>query len=166
MVDNQRNIASFMIRFTQHIWHDKDDDPQVQWRGQINHVQGDDEATFTDLTEALEFIQRHLTQLTLDATAGGDKNEQDEVLTKSYILWEQFAGAYSSMMVDAMQRSINQSEAFKDQMDETVGIALKSWKFPSDEDSDEIDTAIKELNSQVQVLAEKIARLEEGLNKG
>ena len=100
MVDDQRSIASFMIRFTQHIWRDKEDDPQVQWRGQINHIQGDDELAFTDLTEALEFIQSHLTQLTLDATADVDKDEQEEVLTKSYVLWEQFADTYSKMMFD------------------------------------------------------------------
>lgn len=163
MVDDQRSIASFMIRFTQHIWRDKNDEPQVQWRGQINHVQGDDELSFTDLTEALEFIQRHLTQLTLDATADGGKDEQDEVLTKSYSLWEQFADTYSNMMFDAMRRSIDQSETFKGQMDEAVGMAMKSWQFPIAEESDEINARINHLNSQVQALAEKLSQLEDKL---
>ena len=165
MVDDQRSIASFMIRFTQHIWRDKEDEAQVQWRGQINHVQGDDQLSFTDLTEALEFIQRHLTQLTLDATSDGDKDEQDEVLTKSYIIWERFADAYSQMMFEAMRQSLDQSEAFKDQMDEAVGMAFKTWQIPKAEEADEINNAINDLNSQVQALAEKIAMLEEKMKK-
>lgn len=165
MVEDQRSIASFMIRFTQHIWRDPQDEPQVQWRGQINHVQGDDELTFTDLTEALEFIQRHLTQLTIDATAGEDKIDQDKVLDKSYVLWEQFAATYSNMVFDAMRNTINQSEAIKSQMDEALGTALKSWQMPVAEESDEISNAVDDLNSQVQALAEKVAKLEEVLKK-
>ena len=165
MVDDQRSIASFMIRFTQHIYRDEGDEAQVQWRGQINHVQGDDELSFTDLTEALEFIQRHLTQLTLDATADGDKIEQEEVLAKSYILWEQFADAYTNMMFDAMRRSMDQSEAFKHQMDEAVGFSLKSWQIPNAEQSDEITSRINNLNIQIQDLAKKISQLEDELTK-
>jgi len=163
MVEDQRSIASFMIRFTQHIWRDSQDEPQVQWRGQINHVQGDDETTFTDLTEALEFIQRHLTLLTMNATSSADKQDQEEVLDKSYLLWEQFAATYSNMVFDAMRNSINQSEAIKSQMDEALGSALKSWPVPVVNEQDEISSAIDDLNSQLQVLAEKIAILEGGL---
>jgi len=163
MVEDTRSIASFMIRFTQHIWTDSQDEPQVQWRGQINHVQGGNELTFTDLTEALEFIQRHLTQLTMDATASDDKKDQDKVLDKSYVLWEQFAKTYSNMVFDAMRNSINQSEAIKSQMEEALGSARKSWPVPVAKEQDEISSAIDDLNSQLQVLAEKIAILEGGL---
>ena len=163
MVEDQRSIASFMIRFTQHIWRDSQDEPQVQWRGQINHVQGDDEITFTDLTEALEFIQRHLTQLTMDATSSEDKQDREKVLDKSYILWEQFAATYSNMVFDALRNTINQSEVIKSQMDEAVGTALKSWQKPVAAERDEILSAIDDLNSQLQALAEKIAILEGGL---
>jgi len=160
MVEDQRSIASFMIRFTQHIWRDPQDEPQVQWRGQINHVQGDDELAFTDLTEALEFIQRQLTQLTMDATASDAKKDQDKVLDKSYILWEQFAKTYSNMVFDAMRQTMNQSEALKGQMDEVMGTALKSWPVPVAKQQDEISSAIDDLNAQLQTLAEKVEQLE------
>lgn len=165
MVDDQRSIASFMIRFTQHIYRDEDDAPQVQWRGQINHVQGDGQLTFTDLSEALAFIQRHLTQLTLDATAGEDKAEQEELLSKSYVIWEQFADAYSQMMFETMRQSIDQSEAIKTQMEDAVGMAMKTWQIPGAENADEIESKISGLQSQVQALAEKIALLEQQVNK-
>ena len=110
MVEDQRSIASFMIRFTQHIWRDAENEPQVQWRGQINFVQGDEEIAFTELTEALEFIQRHLTETTKEATSDDNVQEQEKVLEKSYVLWEQFAETYSNMVFDAMRDTIEDPE--------------------------------------------------------
>lgn len=163
MVEDRRSIASFMIRFTQHIWRDGEDEPQVQWRGQINFVQGDEEIAFTDLAEALKFIQHHLTQLTKEATFGENVQDQEKVLEKSYVLWEQFAETYSNMVFDAMRSTIDQSEAIQSQMNEAVGSALKSWQLPRAEGSAGIASAIDDLNSQVQKLVEKIAKLDEVL---
>jgi hypothetical protein len=163
MVEDRRSIASFMIRFTQHIFHDSEDEPQVQWRGQINYVQGDKEIAFTDLKEALDFIQRHLTQITKEAAAGENVQDQEKVLKKSYVLWEQFAETYSNMVFDAMRNTIDQSEVIKSQMDEAVGTALKSWQLPMAEGSAGIASAVDDLNAQVQELVEKISKLEEVL---
>jgi hypothetical protein len=160
MVEDQRSIASFMIRFTQHIWTDSQDEPQVQWRGQINHVQGTEELTFTDLTEALEFIQQHLTQLTIAATSGDDAQDQQKVLDKSHILWEQFADSYSNMVFSAMKNTINQSEVIKNQMDQAMDSAIKSWQMPMATEQDEISSAIDDLNAQLQSLTEKVEKLE------
>ena len=165
MVEDQRSIASFMIRFTQHIWRDPQDEPQVQWRGQISHVQGGDELAFTDLTAALEFIQQQLTQLTKDATSSEDSQDQEKVLDKSYVLWEQFAATYSNMVFDALRNTINQSAAIKSQMDEALGTALESWPLPVAIEQDEISSAIDDLNSQLQTLAEKVEKLEGVLKK-
>jgi hypothetical protein len=167
MVEDQRNIASFTLRFTQHLWEDPQGEPHVQWRGQIRHVQGDEQLTFTELTDALQFIQRHLTQLTLDATAGDNKMDQDKVLHESFKLWEQFASTYSNIMFDAMERTIKQSEALKEQMDEAVGQALKTWQVPtsSTKEQDKILEAIDELNAQVKALTKKVTTLEKSLKE-
>jgi hypothetical protein len=165
MNEEQRSIASFMLRFTQHLWQDTQGEPQVQWRGRIHHVQSDDDITFTDLTEALQFIQRHLTQLTLDATSGDNKMDQDKVLHESFKLWEQFASTYSNMMFDAMERTINQSEALKDQMDEAVGQALKTWQFPATSEQDKTVEVLNKLNSQIETLTKRVAALEKALKE-
>ena len=165
MVEDQRSIASFMIRFTQHIWRDTEDEPQVQWRGQIKFVQGDEEIAFADLTEALEFIQRHLTQITKEATSGENVQDQEKVLEKSYVLWEQFAETYSNMVFDAMHNTIDQSEVIQSQLNEAVSTALQAWQLPMLEGSIGIASTVDDLNSQVQALAEKISQLEEKLNK-
>lgn len=163
MVEDQQNIASFMIRFTQHIWRDAEDEPQVQWRGKINYVQGDEEMSFTDLASALEFIQRHLTQLTLDAAAGENESEQQKVLKKSYVLWEQFAKTYSNMFFESMQRALDQSDAMRDQIDQVFSKSLDSWQIPWEKPSSDISTAIDDLNVQLKKLAEKVSKLEANL---
>lgn len=165
MVEDQQSIASFMIRFTQHIWRDAEAEPQVQWRGKINYVQGDEEMSFTDLTSALEFIQRHLTQLTLDAASGEDESEQQKVLDKSYVLWEQFAKTYSNMFLDSMRRALDQSDAVREQMDQILSKSIDSWQFPWEKPSSDISTAIDELNAQLDKLAEKVSILEARLKR-
>lgn len=65
-MSNDRNIASFVLRFTQELWEDAQQEPHVRWRGHIRHVQGEEENRFTDFAEAASFMQRHLTQLTID----------------------------------------------------------------------------------------------------
>ena len=94
-----------------------------------------------------------------------NEREQEKVLDKSYILWEQFAETYSNMVFEAMRNTLNQSEAIKNQMDEAVGTALQSWQIPMSEESIEVANVVDDLNAQVQVLASKVAKLEEVLNK-
>jgi hypothetical protein len=161
MMNVQRGIVSFVLRFTQDLWQDSQGDPHLQWRGQIRHVQGNEEIRFTDLTEALAFIQRYLTQLTMDSVKGGNfKMEQDKVLRESFKLWEQFASTYSNMMFDAMERTLKQSEALKEQMDESVEKALKTWQLPGSANQDQVLEALNRLQAQVAALAEKVERLE------
>lgn len=63
----QRDIASFVLRFTQDFWEDTQGDPRIEWRGSIRHVQSDEEHHFTDFTEAIAFIQQSLMKLTLES---------------------------------------------------------------------------------------------------
>lgn len=163
MTKDQRRVASFVIRFTQHLWKDQTEEPRMQWRGHIRHVQGDQEASFTDLNEALSFIRYHLTQLTMEAAAGESQSEQETIMRESFKLWEGLASSYTELMKEALQRTLDQSEVMKGQLDEAVGRALQSWNMPIGSDSKRVTSAIDKLNSQIQSLVEKIDRLEEVL---
>ena len=162
-------IASFVMRFAQHIWEDQGE-PHVQWRGKIRHVQGDEEIVFTDLTEALQFIQNHLTQLTINATSGKSPAERDKFLQESFKLWEHFAVTYSNMMFDAMERTFKQSEAARMQMGAAFEKAFQAWQLPQGErkpnTEDEIIEVIDQLGGQVKALEEKVVMLEEKLSRG
>ncbi len=161
-LNTQRSVASFMLRLTQDLWQDENGEPRVQWRGHINHVQGEAEKTFTDFADALAFIQDQLTELTLNAIPGGAPMEQEKVLKESFKLWEQFASSYSSMMFEAMEKSIQQSQAIREQMDQAVGQALKSWQAPisSAGDASELIDTLKSMQEQLEQLTKKVEKLE------
>jgi transcriptional regulator of heat shock response len=156
----QRDIASFVLRFTQEQWQDAEGEPRVQWRGHIRHVQSDEEVRFTDFAEAVAFIQRSLIQLTLNTLGDNDKMEQEKVLRESFKLWEEFASSYTKMMFDAMDQAMKQSEAFKVHADEAVGQAMKSWQLPVQSDQGKIIEALDSLQKQVQTLSKKVEGLE------
>jgi hypothetical protein len=164
MTEAQRNIASFLVRFTQDLWQDENGEPRVQWRGHIRHVQDDEEARFTDFTEVVTFIQQHLTQLTLDALEGG-KMDQEKTLHESFKLWEQFTSSYMDMMFKGMEQTLKQSEAMREQMDSAVRQALSSWGLPAQADQGEIVEALNKLQKQVQALSRKVGRLEKSLQQ-
>lgn len=159
----QRDIASFVLRFTQELWQDDQGEAHVQWRGHIRHVQGDEEMRFTDFAEAVAFIQRHLTQLTLgalEARSGRDRLDPEQTLRESVKFWEEFAAGYTGLVFEAMGRAIQQSEAFGKQMDAVVQQSLQAWPLPGRDDQAPVVEALTRLQAQVQALADKVARLE------
>jgi hypothetical protein len=163
MMKVQNNIASFVLRFTQELWRDDNGESHVQWRGHIRHVQGDEEDRFTDFAEAVSFIQRYLTQLTLETLAGGRTLNQENVLRESFKVWEQLAASYTDLMFEAMHRTVKQSEAFREQLDEATERALKIWQLPVQPNQEQLVEAIKSLQEQVQTLSSKVEDLEKTL---
>lgn len=163
MIKTQNNIASFVLRFTQELWRDAQGEPHVQWRGHIRHVQGDEEGRFTDFAEAVAFIQRYLTQLTLEALTGGQPMNQEKVLQESFKIWEQFASSYTDMMFETMQHTVKQSEAFREQFDQAAERALKTWQLSPQPPYRDFVAALNLLQTQVETLTSKVEKLEKSL---
>ncbi|MEJ2262140.1 MAG: hypothetical protein P8X95_01755 [Anaerolineales bacterium] len=163
MTESQRRIASFVVRFTQHLWNDPQEEPHVQWRGRIRHVQSDQEANFSELNEVLTFIRQQLTQLTLEATEGRAETEREKVLGESFKLWEELASTYSEMVSDAMLQAFKQSESFKTEVDAAVAKALQAWGSPVKSERVAIAEAVERINIQVRDLANRIDALEEAM---
>jgi len=69
MAKKTDQTASFMVRFTQQFF-EEDGKSNVQWRGKISHVQGNEEINFTEFKDALTFMQSKL-QLLTEAVAAG-----------------------------------------------------------------------------------------------
>lgn len=159
------NIASFVLRFTQELWQDAQGEPHVQWRGHIRHVQGDEEGRFTDFAEAVAFIQRYLTQLTLESLSGRNNMSQEKVLRESFKLWEQFASSYTDMMFQAMERTIKQSEALQEYIDESTEKALKAWQLPLEAEPSQIVEALNQLQTQLQALTNRVEHLEKAVKQ-
>ena len=126
-------------------------------------MQGHEENRFTDFAEAVSFMQRHLTQLTMDTFAGDKSMSQDKVLNESFKLWEQFAASYTDMMFQAMEQSLKQSETFREKVDEARENVLKAWQFPFQTHQEELLKMMQALQAQVETLSNKVAELEEKL---
>lgn len=172
MTETQRDVASFLVRFTQDAWHDDQGEPQVEWRGHIRHIQGDNHIPFTDFSEAVAFMQRHMTELTVgsfEALSARDQAERDDPLQETFRLWEKSAAGYASMMFSAvrqtMEQTMQQSESLKQQMDSAVRESLKAWTPSSDERSRPILEALLGLRAQVRALAERVSGMEEALQE-
>jgi hypothetical protein len=161
MVEDQLSIASFVVRFTQHLWEGQQEEPHVQWHGQIRHVQSDQEIYFSDLGEALAFIRNHLAQLTLDATQGKAESEQKKFLSESLKLWDELASSYSKMASEALLLAIKQSGSLTAEVDAAVSRGLQAWRSSSELERASITRAVENINAQVIALAEKIDRLAE-----
>lgn len=170
------DIASFVLRFAQEIWRDQDGAPRVRWRGRIQHVQGDDEARFTDFADAVAFIQQRLAELTLDAAAEAPVVEREQVLADSFRLWERFAESYAGMMQAAMSRTVERSETYRRQLAETFERSLRAWNpllagrtnaapaegapaAAPDAAAERLAASIEALRAQVRALDAKVERL-------
>jgi uncharacterized protein YukE len=159
------NIVSFVLRFTQELWNDPQGEPHIRWRGHIRHVQGTDEERFTDFAEAVTFMQRYLTALTKETLAGASNMSQEKVFAESVKLWNQFATSYADMMTQAVEKSMKQSESFREQMDEAGKKVFDAWQVPYPSGQDELLKAINQLSRQIATLSERIEQLENRLDE-
>jgi hypothetical protein len=170
-MDTQRSVASFMLRFTQDLWKDENGDPQVQWLGRINHVQGDEEVRFTDFTEALTFIQNQLQDLTHRAVPGATPAFREKALNESFKLWERFTADYTELVLKGMQDAFNRSRDIQDQVGDTFARSFEQWLPPGfrreasparseQEPHADLMSEIETLTAQVAALAAKIEALE------
>ena len=76
MATKKDETASFVLRFTQKIFQNEEGEPQIQWRGNMRHVQTGDEKNFSKFDEVVTFIQSSLTDLTVQATEHKSPEEQ------------------------------------------------------------------------------------------
>jgi hypothetical protein len=142
----------------------------VRWRGRIHHVQGDEDARFTDFADAVGFIQERLAQLTMDASAAEPDAERELVMADSLRLWERFAESYAGMMEAAVSRTVERSEAYRRQLAETFERSLRAWnpllapRAPSSSEEgagspQRIAEALEALRAEVRALDAKLDRM-------
>lgn len=83
--------ASFVLRFTQKIFQSAAGEAQVQWRGNIRHVQTGDEKRFSEFENVTEFIREKLAELTVSAMEDKSPEEQKGIMAKSFEMWKKMA---------------------------------------------------------------------------
>jgi hypothetical protein len=152
-----------MIRFVQELDQDSEGEPHIQWRGYIQYIQGNNEERFTDLAEAVAFIQQRLTELTITSLTRDERLSQERVFQESFKLWERFSSSYTNVMVRAMEQSLKQSETFTDHVDKATQQAIQVWTGPAQQRDGDIMEQLHQLQIQIKTLGDRVEQLEQAL---
>lgn len=173
-----RDVASFVLRFTQDLYEDDAGEPRVRWRGHIRHVQSDADSRFTEFADAVAFIQRQLAALTQNAVADRSPADQASAMADSLQFWERFASGYATMVLDAFSETMAKSEAVRQQVGEQIERSLTWWspflgtaagkasgspKAAAPPDAAGLLAALGEVAARLKSLDEKVSRLEAGM---
>lgn len=153
MESPQSRVASFLVRFTQHLWQDTNGEPKVAWRGNVKHVQGDEAAHFTDFTDALKFMQDQLADVTRNALNENENMDFDKGMKSSFQIWEQFSKNYSDMVLETWQKSLEKTQQVQDAMQKTFA----PWQVsnPGMEEMKMLLTKVAELEARIEELERK-----------
>ncbi len=166
MATKKEETASFVLRFTQKIYEGESGESEVQWRGQIRHVQGGDEKRFAEFEDAVQFIQTKLADLTISATEDKSPEEQKGILTKSFELWKQVTEDYPQKIIETIKDPRGSVEQLQEQVQEQVTqmsdrirptLDPDAWKPATKADLrkalDGIEGMIAQLNEKIEKLA-------------
>lgn len=157
----ETSIVSFVVRFRQEAGAGGPQAARIGWRGRIRHVQSDAEISFTHFPDAMDFMARYL-----DGMQNRPAREQPMSTTnpmrEGFRLWEQMTQRYVESMVEAMERSADNSAAFRRQVERTVRETLSAWQpgaashAPDATTQREILTRLATLQAEVATLAAKV----------
>ena len=118
MATKKDETASFVLRFTQKIFQNEQGEPQLQWRGNMRHVQSGEEKNFSKFEEVTQFIQTTLTDLTVQAMEHKSPEEQKGILAKSFDLWKKMAMETPKIVMDSIKDPKKQANHIKEQLQE------------------------------------------------
>ena len=170
MASKKEETASFMLRFTQKIFENETGGQEVQWRGNIRHVQGGDEKRFSEFDEVVQFIQSKLTDLTIQAMEDKSPEEQKGILAKSFQIWKKMATDGENLIRQTIKdpkkgvaQIQGQIQGQLEQVKEDLGqkIDLDAWLSFNKKDSGQIMDKLEALTNQIADLNAKV----DGLSK-
>jgi hypothetical protein len=176
MADKKEETASFVLRLSQKIYKNDQDEPHVQWRGSIRHVQTGDEARFVNFEDAQSFVQTKLADLTLKAIEDKSEEEQKGILTKSFDFWKKVATATPKLVIESikdpkkqaaqLQEQIQeQIQQFSEKIEDKIGqkIEIDDILGSSKSDSRKILQLLAEMSKKIDELDKKVEKLGGGV---
>ncbi|NRB46143.1 MAG: hypothetical protein HRU41_00610 [Saprospiraceae bacterium] len=160
--------ASFMLRFTQKIFNNESGEPQVQWRGNIRHVQGGEEQRFSKFDDVVAFIQSKLADLTIQAMEDKPIEEQKGILSKSFDMWKKMAVEGPKMVMETIKDPKKGMAQIQDQIQDlshqvkdeiSQKLEIDTWKTASKSDFKEIMQKLTDISAEVSALNAKVDQL-------
>ena len=179
MATKKDETASFVLRFTQKIFQNEQGEPQLQWRGNMRHVQSGEEKNFSKFEEVTQFIQTTLTDLTVQAMEHKSPEEQKGILAKSFDLWKKMAMETPKIVMDSIkdpkkqanhikeqlqeqfQEQLHQvSDAFNQKLDDAKQkLEVDEWRGASKSDFKSMMKLLEQMSMEINTLNEKVDKL-------
>ena len=164
--------ASFMLRFTQKIFQNEEGESQVQWRGNIRHVQGGDEKRFSEFDDAVNFIQGKLAEMTIQQMEDKSPEEQKGILSKSFNLWKKMALSGPKMVMDTIKDPKKQIEQVQNQIQGQVeaiqqkvenriaqNVDVDEWRGVSKSDHKSMMDLLEKMSKEISALNKRVNKL-------
>ncbi|NKI31511.1 hypothetical protein [Croceivirga thetidis] len=169
MAKKAAQTASFMVRFTQKIY-DENGESEVQWRGNVSHVQGGEDLNFSDFKQAVDFIQQHLADLTMEATTDRTSEEQENILTKSFSLFKSVAATGPKMLKETLKDPRKQVANLQEQLSEygeelMEKVPIDQWRNASKSDFKIMQDSLSKLTKSVAELTKKVDAMNQANTK-
>jgi len=165
MATNKKDeTASFVLRFTQKIFQTEDGESQIQWRGNIRHVQGGSEKRFSEFNDVVNFIQEKLADLTVQAMEDKSPEEQKGILSKSFDLWKKMALTAPQKVIETLKdpkKGVEQIQSQITQVGETIGekVGIDSWLSSTKSDTKHIMDVLEKMANNINELNKKVDEL-------
>ncbi len=170
MASNKEETASFVLRLSQKIYRTDEGEPQVQWRGNIRHVQTGDESRFSTFENAREFVQQKLEAMTIKAVEDKPEDEQKGIISKSFDFWKKVAAVTPKLVMDSIKDPKKQATQIQEQIQEQIHqfsdviehtieerkSELDNWLGASKSDSRKIVEMLSEMSGQIAALNRKV----------
>jgi predicted transcriptional regulator len=182
MATKKEETASFVLRFTQKIFKNDENEPQVQWRGTIRHVQSGDETRFSKYEDASDFVQSKLAELTMQAVEDKSPEEQKGILSKSFDLWKKMAVNTPKLVIESIKDPKKQVAHIQEQLQEqlhnvtdAIGhkiedklgqkLEIDDWRSSSKSDFKNIMKLLEKMSGDIETLNKKVNNLTKKANK-
>ena len=152
-----QDLVSFVLRFVR----EAGDDQQARWRGAVKHVQSNSEATFTQFSEALAFMQGYITDIVQDSFSKSGRSSEEAGDVNPFLettrLWGEYMPRYTKMMMNTMGESGREmSKSMEQAMDSTRA----AWGMPTRTEQDRTAVSLEAMTKQLEALTAKVADLE------
>ena len=168
----EQEMVSFVLRFVR----EAGEEQQARWRGIVKHVQSNTEASFSQFSEALAFMQRYVNEVAQASIEESRRMSEGfaeaneyaanafdanpfapQALAETTRLW----GDYTKMMMDSMGQSMASGGMTKP-MEEMMSATLSAWGMstPTGSGQERTAGATEAMATQINALNEKIAALE------
>ncbi len=175
MTTKKDETASFVLRFTQKIFQNQQGEPQIQWRGNMRHVQTGAEKNFSKFDDVIHFIQEILTDLTFQAMENKSPEEQKGILAKSFDLWKKMAIDAPKMVLDSIKDPKKQAHLIQGQIQEQIHqvsdtlnqklddarqkLEIDDWRGSTKTDYKNIMKMLEQMSNEISSLNQKVEKL-------